>query len=495
MPDADPLALLDATAQADLVRRREVSPTELVDAAIARIEAVDPSLNAVVIRRFDAARDEAARLTREPAPGTRDSGGNADAQPFRGVPFLTKDLHCTTEGEPHTEGSRFLKEAGNRAAVTTALATRFARAGFVNLGRTNSPELGLVPTTEPVAWGATHNPWDLSRTPGGSSGGSAAAVAAGLVPVAHASDGGGSIRIPAAACGLVGLKPSRGRVSSGPVGGELFRILSVQLGVTRTVRDCAALLDVAAGPEPGDPIVAPAPAGSFVSQVGADPGRLRIGLLTSMPGRPDPVDPECVSATEAAAALLESLGHHVEATDGAFIAQDGLMTAFGTVWAVNAATALQSWGRWVGRPVTDDDVEPITWTMAERGRDVDAVSYAETLTDLQTACRRIMAWWTDHDLLLTPSLGEPPVPLGTFAPVPGDVFTGYLRAGRFTPFTGVANMTGQPAVSIPFGSTAGGLPLGVQLVAPYAREDLLLRVAAQVEAAQPWAHRRPPIHA
>jgi amidase len=480
----DDLAFLDATAQAELVRTGAATPAELVDAAIARVEAVDPKINAVVMRRFEQARQEAAAQTRDP--------GDA---PFRGVPFLTKDLHCTTAGEPDTEGSRFLKEAGWRAPVTSALAARFARAGLVNLGRTNSPELGLVPTTEPVAWGPTRNPWDTERTPGGSSGGSAAAVAAGLVPVAHASDGGGSIRIPAAACGLVGLKPSRGRVSSGPVGGELFKLLSVQHVVTRTVRDCAALLDVTAGPEPGDPVVAPAIDGSFAAQVGADPGRLRIGLLTQIPGREDRTDPECVAVAERAGALLESLGHVVEPTDGGFLHQEGLMAGFGTVWAVTTATALHSWGEWVGRPVTADDVEPITWTMAQRGRAIDAVTYGTTLTDLQTSCRRIAAWWTDHDLLLTPALGEPPVPLGSFAPVDGDVFRGYARAGRFTPFTGFANMTGQPGIALPLGATAGGVPLGFQLVAAYGREDLLLRVAAQFEQAHPWSHRRPPVHA
>jgi amidase len=489
MPDADPLALLDATAQADLVRNGDMSPVELVDAAIARVEAVDPALNAVVMRRFEAARDETARLAREPRPDA------ATAQPFRGVPFLTKDLHCTTAGEPHTEGSRFLKEAGHRATVTTSLAARFARAGFVNLGRTNSPELGLVPTTEPVAWGPTHNPWDLSRTPGGSSGGAAAAVAAGLVPVAHASDGGGSIRIPAAACGLVGLKPSRGRVSIGPVGGELAKFLSVQLAVTRTVRDCAALLDVAAGPEPGDPVVAPAPSRRFTAEAGTDPGRLRVGLLTCTPGNRYPVDPECVAAAEGAARLLESLGHHVEPTDGGFLDQPGLMITFGVAWAVNAASALHTWAQWVGRAVTADDVEPITWALAERGRGIDAVAYVDALTNLQTHCRQIMSWWDDHDLLLTPTLGEPAPPLGSFAVDPADPFAGYARSGRFAPFTPVANMTGQPAISLPLHQTAGGLPAGVQLVAAYGREDVLLQVAGQLETARPWAGLRPAVHA
>jgi amidase len=482
---SDDLAFVDATAQAELVRTGAASPVELVDAAIARIEAVDPQINAVVMRRFEQARGEAAALF---------PSGGPDA-PFRGVPFVTKDLHCTTAGEPDSEGSAFLKNAGYRASVTTSLAARFAGAGFVNLGRANSPELGLLPTTEPAAWGATHNPWDVERTPGGSSGGSAAAVAAGLVPVAHASDGGGSIRIPAAACGLVGLKPSRGRVSAGPIGGELFKMLSVQHVVTRTVRDCAALLDVTAGPEPGDPVVAPAIDGSFADQVGADPGRLRIGLLTQMPARDDRTDPDCVAVAEQAAALLESLGHVVEPTDGGFLHQEGLMAGFGTVWAVTTATTLHTWESWVGRPVTENDVEPITWILAERGRALDAVAYGETVVDLQTACRRICSWWTDHDLLLTPTLGEPPVPLGNFAPVDGDVFRGYARAGRFTPFTGFANMTGQPAIALPFGATASGLPLGFQLVAAYGREDLLLRLAAQVEAAHPWAQRIPPVHA
>lgn len=484
----DPLAELDATAQADLVRRGDATPLELVDAAITRIEEIDGELNAVVIRRFDEARAEAAA----PLPDG----------PFRGVPFLTKDLRCTTTGEPQTDGMRFLKEAGWRARETTHLARRFRDAGFVNLGRTNSPEIGLVPTTEPEAWGATHNPWDVTRSPGGSSGGSAAAVASGMVPCAHASDGGGSIRIPASACGLVGLKPSRGRVSIGPGLGELTGFLSVQFALTRTVRDTAALLDVCAGAEPGDPMVAPPPARPFAELAATPPPRLRIGLMRRAPRDGTAIHPECIAAVEGAAHLLESLGHVVEESHPTALENGDVGAWFGAIWGVNAHSALDAWGKAVGRPVTEDDVEPGTWAMAEIGRSASTLDYLAAVNRSQLWTREVASWWTPQDdgaagfdLLLTPTLAEPPVPLGTFAATRDEPWKGSLRAGAFTPFTPMINLTGQPAISLPLHQTADGLPVGVQLVAAYGREDLLLSVAAQLETAAPWRDRRPRVHA
>lgn len=475
----DTLAELDATAQAELVRSGEASATELVDAAIARIEAIDGELNAVVMRRFDKARVE--------APGA--SG------PFAGVPFLTKDLRCATAGEPQTEGMAFLKHAGWRAQRSAHLAERFRAAGLVNLGRTNSPELGLVPTTEPVAWGPTRNPWDPARSPGGSSGGSAAAVAAGLVPCAHASDGGGSIRIPASACGLVGLKTSRGRVPVGPGAGELTGFLSVQFVVTRTVRDAAALLDAVAGPAVGDPLIAPAPERPFTESALTPARALRIGLMTRTPGDRHPVDPECVAATERAAKLLEGAGHAVDVGHPPALDDPAWALLFGTVWGVNAATALAAWGDAAGRPVGEDEVEPATWAMAEIGRGVDAVQFVQAVNGIQEWGRAMAAWWSDHDVLLTPTLAEPPVPLGTFAATRAEPWKGSIRAGAFTPFTPPFNLTGQPAVSVPLHETAGGLPVGIHLVAAYGREDVLLGLAAELETAAPWADRRPRLHA
>ena len=489
---ADDFAHLDATAQADLVRSGDVTPTELVDAAIIRIEALDPQLNAVVLRRFDQARDEAGILA---------TGIEEDA-PFRGVPFLTKDLSCATEGEPYTDGMRALKDAGAVASETAHLARRFRGAGLVNLGRTNSPELGLVPTTEPDAWGPTHNPWDPTRSPGGSSGGSAAAVAAGLVPAAHASDGGGSIRIPAAACGLVGLKTSRGRVSVGPGKGELSSAMSVQFTVTRSVRDSAALLDICAGEEPGDPIVPAPPARSYAeiaarAATGDGPAALRIGMMTRAPGDVTPNHPECVAAVESAARVLEGLGHRVDIGHPAAYDDPVKSEIFATLWGVDATTKTTAAGRVIGRELTDADVEPGTWIMASAGRDITALEYVDALNAMQRWAREMAEWWAadGFDLLLTPTLAEPPVPLGTFAPTADDPFAGLRRAGTFTPYTPTFNLTGQPAISLPLHETPEGLPVGVHLVATYGREDLLLAVATALEVAMPWSDRRPLLHA
>jgi amidase len=476
----DDLALLDATAQADLVRRGEASPAEVVDAAIGRVEKLDSELNAVVIPRFEGARQAAA--------------GDVPDGPFRGVPFLTKDLWCATRGEPLTNGMRFLKDAQYVAPDDTHLARRWRDAGFVNLGFTNSPELGLLPTTEPEAYGPTHNPWDLERTPGGSSGGSCAAVAAGLTPIAHASDGGGSIRIPASCCGLVGLKPSRGRVSNGPQGGDLTRFLSVQLGVSTSVRDVAALLDVAAGPEVGDPIIAPAPARPYKEEVGADPGRLRVGIATSLAGNQTHAD--CVKVTEDAGLLLDSLGHHVEDAHPADLDDRSGGVQFMAVWMTNAAAALESWGALVGREVTKADVEPLTWVQAEHGRAITAPQYVDALNQMQAYTRRVAQWWHDgFDLLLTPTVAHPPPTLGTLPPRGDNPMADYGRVVEFVPFTPAFNVTGQPAISLPLGMSSEGLPLGVQLVAAYGREDVLIRIASQLETAAPWADRRPSFHA
>ncbi|MGZ8762341.1 MAG: amidase [Acidimicrobiia bacterium] len=474
----DDLAALDATGHAELVRSGAASPVELVDAAIARIEALQPSLHALTTERFDRARSEAA------SPGLPDG-------PFRGVPFLFKDLACAYEGEPAYEGMQALKEADHRAPATTNLARRFRDAGLVVLGRASTPELGIMPTTEPVSYGATHNPWDVARTPGGSSGGSAAAVASGMVPAAHASDGGGSIRIPASCCGLVGLKTSRGRVSIGPAQGELSRFLSVQFTVTRSVRDCAALLDVVAGADVGDPVLAPPNARPFVDEVGADPGRLRVGIMTTMPETDEPVHPDCVTAAERAAKMLEALGHDVEVSHPAACDEPDRIAAFIPIWATLAASNLDAFGAALGRELTADDVEPLTWWQAEHGRSQRGTDFLDAVTKMQAFSRRMLQWWADgFDLLLTPTLGEPPLPLGVLQ-TPEDPLRGYARSGSFTPYTPVANQTGQPAISLPLHENADGLPIGVHLVATYGREDLLLRVAAQLEAADPWAARRP----
>jgi amidase len=484
----DDLAALDATGHAELVRSGQASPLELIDAAITRIEALQPTVHALTTDRFDRARTEAA------SPDLPDG-------PFRGVPFLFKDLVCAFEGEPAYEGMQALKDADHRSPVTTNLARRFRDAGLVVLGKASSPELGIMPTTEPTSYGPTHNPWDVARTPGGSSGGSAAAVASGMVPAAHASDGGGSIRIPASCCGLVGLKTSRGRISIGPTLGELSRFLSVQFTVTKSVRDCAALLDVAAGAEVGDPVPAPPNPRPFVDEVGADPGRLRIGVMTTMPETGEPVHPDCVAAAEHAAKLLETLGHHVEVSHPAACDEPDRISSFIPIWATLAASSLDAFGAVLGRELTADDVEPITWWQAELGRSQRGTDFLDAITRMQAFSRRVLRWWADtvdggggFDLLLTPTLGEPPIELGVLQD-PEQPLQGYARSATFTPYTPVANQTGQPAISLPLHENADGLPIGVHLVAAYGREDLLLRVASQLETADPWADRRPPVFA
>ena len=479
----DDLAFLDATGQAQLVRSGDVSPVELVDAAINRIEKLNPELNAVIHARFDRARADARASTLGDGP-------------FRGVPTLFKDLLCAMEGEPYHEGMAFLKRHDYRPTYTDYLARRFLDAGFVCCGRTNTPELGLVPTTEPVAYGATHNPWKLDRTPGGSSGGSAAAVAAGLVPVAHGNDGGGSIRIPASCCGLVGLKPSRGRSSLGPRAGHLTNFLAVELMLTRSVRDTASVLDVVREPFPGDTVLAPGPTRPYRDEVGVDPGLLRIGLLSTNPLGTGDVHPDCVAAVDDAGRLLESLGHRVEVSHPAAAVDLELIAQFGAVWSAGVGAFLDDFSALVGVPIEPDDVEPLTAALAEAGRSVTAAQYLLAVQAMEQATRQVAGWWADgFDLLLTPTLAEPPLPLGTLDAPPDDPMFPFMRSAQFVAFTPAFNITGQPSISLPLFWSDEGLPIGSQLVAAYGREDVLIRVASQLEAARPWADRHPPVHA
>ncbi|HET6795172.1 MAG TPA: amidase family protein [Acidimicrobiales bacterium] len=477
MPDA----FLDGCALAELVRRGEASPAELVDEAIARIDKLNPELNAVIRTRFDRAREEAA--------------GELPDGPFRGVPILLKDLVCYAAGEPVHEGMRLLKEVGYVATVDQDLYRRFRAAGFVVVGRTNTPELGILPTTEPLAYGPTRNPWDTSRSTGGSSGGSAAAVASGMVPIAHANDGGGSIRIPASECGPVGLKPSRARVSLGPEWGDVFGGLVCELAVTRTVRDTAAVLDAVAGPSTGEPYVAPPPRRPYVEEVGSAPGRLRVGVMTAAPGGM-PTHPHCVAAAEAAGRLLESLGHRVEATTVEALQEPEWTPNFMVMWSSGCAYDMDHyWPSRIGRAITADDVEPLTWALAEMGRSHSAAGFLAARDWLQRASRRVAAWFEDHDVLVTPTIAEPPPRLGEFDSPAGNPIHGLIRAGALVPFTPPFNVTGQPAVSLPLQWNDDDLPIGVQLVARYGEEDLLIRLASQLEEAQPWADRRPPVSA
>jgi len=479
----DELARLDATAQAQLIRTGQLSPREAVDAAIERIERVNPRLNAVIHPLFGKARAAAADPALPPGP-------------FRGVPMVVKDLICITAGDPYHAGMRMLRDANWIEPEDTYMAAKLRRAGFVIVGKTNTPELGSMTTTEPAAYGPSHNPWSLEHSTGGSSGGSAAAVAAGMTPVAEANDGGGSIRIPASACGLVGLKPSRGRISLGPQLTDMWAGCVSEGVVTRSVRDTAALLDVVAGYMPGDPFTAPPPARPYRDEMGASAGRLRIGLMTRAPGGGVAVHPDCVAAADAAARTLAGLGHTVEAAFPTAMDDPDAVIDFAVVVTSWIVRDLEYWSERSGRPINAETVEQHNLTLFEMGRGQTAHGYIQAVERLQTHARKMLEWWASgFDLLITPTMAEPPPRLGEFTPTPDDPTRGFSRSIPFAIFTSPFNITGQPAVSLPLARSAGGLPIGVQLVAAYGREDLLLRVAAQLEEAVPWRDRRPPVHA
>jgi amidase len=480
---ADELATLDATATAELVRSGEMSALEAVNAAISRIEKLDTTLNAVIIPLFEQAREAAA--------------GKLPDGPFRGVPFLLKDLDVSFKGWPFHGGMRALKQASYVATQSSYLVEKYLEAGLVVLGKTNTPELGLMVTTEPRSYGACHNPWNPDYSTGGSSGGSAAAVACGMVPAAHASDGGGSIRIPASECGLVGLKPSRGRLSMGPQYGEYWAGFVTSHVVTRSVRDSAGILDAVAGPMPGDPYCAPPPLGPFLAEVGADPGRLRIGLMpVAARGAPE-CHPECRAAVESAGRLLESLGHDVAlAYPAALDEYARVQGGFGALVSCWTAKGLAYWGQELGTPLQESDVEPATWLLAKAGEAVTAQAYLEALEDLHAWSRLMASWWASgFDLLVTPTLAIPPPRLGEMAGTPDNPMAGMQKLTQATPYTIPFNITGQPALSLPLAWNHAGLPIGVQFAAAANREDLLFRIASQLESEQPWHERRPALFA
>ncbi len=467
---------LDATAQAELVRRGELTPTDLVEAAIVRIEALNPRLDAVLRTRFDEAHSEAA--------------GNLPDGPFRGVPMLYKDIGCMVAGEATAFGLGPLRDLA--WPVTSYLAEKFHAAGFVHLGRTNVPELGTTVTTEARSFPPARNPWHTGHSTGGSSGGSAAAVASGMVAIAHANDGGGSIRIPASECGLVGLKPTRGRVSQGPMVAEGWAGATIDAALTRSVRDAAGILDAISGPVPGEPYYAPPWPGPLTREVGADPGRLRIGLIDRPAGEGYLDHPECRAAVARAGRLLESLGHGLESSAPDAMFDPEFIQHFTRIVAADTETTMRAFETALGRPIADDEIEPRNAAYRAAGRTLDVVSYLQSRAWLGIWARRMASWWTDYDLLVTPTVGAPPPELGWFT-ADGAQGEG-PRVVSFIPYTAQFNMTGQPAISLPLHRTPAGLPVGVQLVAAYGREDLLVKVAAQLEQAAPWSDRRPQLH-
>ena len=473
MPVMSDLAFLDATAQAELVRRKEVQPVELVEAAIERIERLNPTLNAVVTPMYEQAL--AAAADRLPDG------------PFAGVPFLLKDFLALFKGVRLTSGSALLKDFVPN--YDSELVVRLKRSGLIILGKTNLCEFGLQPTTECHLFGPCHNPWDTERTPGGSSGGSAAAVAAGMVPMAHGNDGGGSIRIPASCCGLFGLKPTRGRNPLGPGYGDIANGLVVEHAITRSVRDSAALLDATSGPDVGDPYWAPPPLRPFAQEVGVDPRRLRIAFTAKAPTAIS-IHSDCFRAVQDAAALCADLGHEVveaaPALDG-----DRMIRAFTTLWSANCAADLNRIARSTRQTPKPDQVEPSTWGIYEMGQRVTAADYLTSVHALQGIGRQVARFFLDYDAWLTPTLGKPPVHLGNFNFPSNDPF-GSRRTIEFVPFTGICNVTGQPAMSTPLFWNSEGLPIGVQFIGRFGDEATLFRLAAQLEAARPWTDRRPP---
>jgi amidase len=408
--------------------------------------------------------------------------------PFKGVPFLLKDLFAEMADTPLSEGSVFLQNH-YVSAVDSEIVRRFKAAGLIVLGKTNTPEFGSLPTTEPAAFGATRNPWDLERSPGGSSGGSAAAVAAGMVAMGHANDGGGSIRVPASCCGLVGLKPTRGRISLGPHYGDAGSGIVSEFVVTRSVRDSVTMIDAISGPALGDPYFATPPARSYAQEIADKPSPLRIALCTTpLSGRP--ADPDCVAAATAAAALCQSLGHDVEEAmpdlDGAAVMRD-----FAANWIGLQGWAIDDWSQRMGRPPVRDAFEPATWATYQASRRQTGADYLRAVQNLQAVSRTVAAFMTGYDVWLTPTLAVPPLPLGAFSYAP-ETRTAFLEnIAASVGFTEICNITGQPALSLPLHVSAAGLPIGVQLIGRYGDEVTLLRLAAALEAAEPWAARRP----
>ena len=469
----------DAVGLAELVESKQVKPEELVDVAIGLIDELNPSLNAVIHRHDDRARSEAA--------------SGPPAGPFRGVPFLLKDLGGGNRaGDPHHWGTTFLRDAGYQATTTSYLVEKFLAAGLVDVGRTNVPELGAWSVTESEAYGPCRSPWNTEHSSGGSSGGAAAAVASRIVPVAHASDGGGSIRNPASQSGIIGLKPSRGRISLGPDLGESWAGMIFEFIVSRSVRDTATMLDAVHGPMPGDPYGIVAPSRPFADEVGADTGQLRIGVLSHHDDMP--LHADCAEAASSAGRLLESLGHRVEASHPEALTSSVLLPHTLNVISCSQARVVEDFGGLLGRELGADDMDASNWAVTEIGKQVSGTQYLAALQAHQDYQRAMAAWWEGgFDLLVTPMITAPPPLVGEMKPDPANPMDAFMRSGSLLAFAIPFNVTGQPAISLPLHWNEDGLPIGVQIVAAMGREDLLIRIASQLESEVRWTERRPAI--
>jgi amidase len=468
----------DGLGLAALVRQKEVSAAELVQLALTAIERINPRLNAVIATLEDKAQEALAQGLPE--------------GPFTGVPFLIKDILLHAAGVPSAMGSRVLRAMNLALPHDSTLMARYRRAGVVLLGRTNTPELGLNLTTEPVAWGPTRNPWNPELSPGGSSGGSAAAVRAGVVPLAYGNDGGGSLRVPGSMCGLFALKPTRGRISAGPDVGEMLHGFAAEHVLTRTVRDSAAMLDATAGPEAGDPYVIRPPERPYLEEVRRAPNRLRIALSRT-PASGTPVSPECVAAVEDAAKLCASLGHDIVEAAPQYDAE-ALDVSCMTLFSGGFAAWVDGLSAMTGRTFGPDSFEATTWSTVEQGRGVKAADVYGALAVVNQVARTAGRFFEQYDLMLTPTLAVPPFKLGLLNANARVSYPEFFRSQTVvSPFTVLFNASGQPAMSVPLHWSAGGLPIGVQFAGRWGDEATLFRLAGQLEQARPWAQRWPPL--
>jgi amidase len=471
----DEFNFLDAIGQAELVRKKEVQAIELIEAAIRRIELLNPKLNVVITPMFELAVEAARR--------------KVPRSLMAGVPFLLKDLIATFGGIRQTEGSRFLKDY--IAQHDSELVKRLKQAGLIIVGKTNTPEFGNTATVEPELFGPSHNPWNVNRTTGGSSGGSAAAVAVGMTPMAHGNDGGGSLRTPASCCGVFGFKPTRGRNPLGPEYGDLFCGLISEHALTRSVRDSAALLDITSGEAPGDPYIIQPPVRPFLEEVGAEPGRLLIAFTTESPDGV-PVHIECKRAVNEVATLCAELGHEmIEAAPKFDVKKLG--DAFTNLWADCNAWLIDLCAYRTGKAPTPREFEPLTWALQELGRKHSAADLLMTIQDIQRVARDIGLFFEKYNVWLTPTLPQPPVPLGHFDAPSDNPMDAFEKIGQFETFLELVNATGQPAMSMPLHWTPDNLPVGVQFIGRFGGEATLFRLAAQLEQARPWFDRYPPI--
>ena len=478
---AEDLRFKDGLAQSDLIRSGQVSRAEVLEAAIERIERLNPPLNAVVTKMYDE-----ARAATEDAPNRPGAEG-----PLGGVPFLLKDLACPYAGVVMTNGCAAMRDYV--PSRNSELVDRYLRSGLVVAGKTNTSEMGLMNTTEPLLFGPARNPWDRDRTTAGSSGGSGAAVAVGMVPIAHGNDGGGSIRYPASACGVFGLKPTRGRITSAPDGGELLGGIANNHVLTRSVRDSAAVLDATAGPAAGDPFPPADSERPFLQEAGSDPGRLRIAFSVTAPDGYS-LAPDCVEAVRSAARLCENLGHDVEEAAPDFIDRDHLYHEFSEVmWAGLTAQIVDGWSRQTGLTPTADHFEPYTLALAEQGRGFTAAALMDAMDAMQALGRQIGRFQEPYDAWIAPTLSEPPLPLGSFQQTASNPLRPNEVNDEFGgPYTQLCNITGQPAASVPLHWNEAGLPIGVHFAARYSDEATLFRLCSQLEAARPWTDLHPP---